>query len=160
MISPRQLFVKLCHRDNLDGFVAAGASTHAAHLGALFFQTHTPLAPPINLGFAGLHLDHADGELLIGGVNATGMTFSFTMPAGFAVAPCQARMRAHNPSPRAMLATSAEARPRDLPNRTSVLETGWARRNASIPRSRSEAIDAAAAAEVGVMRAALAAAAA
>ncbi len=64
--------------------VTSPLNTHAAHLGALFFQTHTPLAPPINLGFAGLHLDHADGELLIGGVNATGMTFSFTMPAGFA----------------------------------------------------------------------------
>lgn len=89
--------------------VTSPLNTHAAHLGALFFQVHTPLAPPIDLGFAGLHLDHADGELLIGGLNATGLQFSFAMPAGFAGTLVRFQSVFLNPAPVNGLAAMSDA---------------------------------------------------
>ena len=63
--------------------VTSPLGTHAAHIGGLFLQLHTPAAPPVNLGIAGLHLDHDDGYVVIPGVAPTGFNFSMVMPAGF-----------------------------------------------------------------------------
>lgn len=61
--------------------VTSPLGTHAGHIGGVFLQLHDPWAPPIQLGVAGLHLDHADAYVLIAGVPPSGWSFSLTLPA-------------------------------------------------------------------------------
>jgi len=69
--------------DTLNFKVTSPLGTHVAHVGGLFLQVHAPLAPPIQLGIPGLHLDHSDGNFTIIGVPPGGWTGSIVMPTGF-----------------------------------------------------------------------------
>jgi hypothetical protein len=66
--------------DTMNIEVTSPLGTHALHVGGLFLQLHDPWAPPVNLGIAGLHLDHSDGSVVIVGVPASGWTFSIALP--------------------------------------------------------------------------------
>ncbi|HEX6813417.1 MAG TPA: hypothetical protein VF384_17495 [Planctomycetota bacterium] len=61
--------------------VTSPAGTHALHIGGLFLEVHDASAPPLSGVIPGLHLDRADGWLLIAGVPQTGWTLSLVMPA-------------------------------------------------------------------------------
>lgn len=69
--------------DTIQFKVTSPLGTHAAHVGGLFLQIHDPLAPPIQLGIPGLHLDHSDGTFTILGVPPAGWTGSIVVPPGF-----------------------------------------------------------------------------
>lgn len=62
--------------------VSSPGGTHVANIGGLFLQIHTPAAPPLQLGIAGLHLSSDNGFVLIPGVGAAGFNLSLQLPAG------------------------------------------------------------------------------
>jgi hypothetical protein len=64
--------------------VTSPLGSHQFHVGALFLQAHDASAPPLSGIIPGLHLDHADGSVVIAGVPAAGWTLGFTMPSTIA----------------------------------------------------------------------------